>query len=807
MATRRLWCHGGWLLALVAVAGCGNGSNAPKDMAPGGGDLADGGSSGPTVGGVVSGLAGSGLILQNNGGDDLTPSANGAFTFATALADGATYDVSIKTQPSSPAQLCAVANGQGTITGGTSVSSVVVTCVAPTRFVLVADGSDNSVGSFALDASSGRLRYAGKTATGKQPVSIATDPLGHFAWVANAGDGNLSQFNIDANGQLQPLAPATVSAGAGLRAVAVDATAAHAYAATTGGIAQYGVGADGTLTALSPATVGAGSGPAAIAVDPSGRFAYVANAGDGTVSQFSVGADGTLTALATPTVAAGMAPSGIAVDPSGSFVYVTNGGDKTVSQYSIGSGGALTPLATATVPAGTGATSPVIDASDKLAYVVNGGDKTVSQYSIGSGGALTPLGTATAPAGTGAAAVVVDGSDRYAFVANGGDGNIAQYTLGTGGALAANAPATVPGQLAPSALALVGGKGAAQPVASHAYVTDNNGSVHDFPVAADGTLGTPATIAATGHHPASIVLDAAGTHAYVLDNDELGGNGNILQYAVSATGAWTALSPASVAAGASPTSIVLHPSGRFAYLANSKNSADTLSQFAVAADGTLTPLATATVDTASEPLAIAIDPTGRFAYVTTNGNGVVEYTVGADGTLTVVGTPPTSTIEPGGIAIDPTGRAVYVTDASTTTVLQYAIDATNGHLTPMSVPSVPSGAGPQIVAAAPSARSAYAVDGSACTRSQYAVGSDGSLSPLSPATVGAGNCTAMDSVVFVAVDPSSRFVYVPDNGTSSSSVLQYGIGTGGALAPLTPAATSALSGAALMQIAFLVRYQ
>ena len=805
MATRRRFFPAACLLA--AIAGCGNGSHGqPMDMASGGGgDLADGGSSGPTVGGTVSGLAGTGLVLQNNGGDDLTVAKSGAFTFATPLSDGASYDVSIKTQPTSPPQLCAVADGKGAIAGGASVSTVAVRCAPVVRFVLVVDKSDDSVASFALDSGSGRLRYAGKSATGKQPVSIATDADGRFAYVANAGDGTISQYAIDGNGHLGALSPATVTVGAGLAAVAVDPAGAQVYAVDTSGVAQFSVGTDGTLTALSPATASAGATPVAIAVEPSGRFAYVANSKDDTLSQFSVGADGTLTPLASATVIAGMGPSAIAADPSGRFVYVTNAGDKTVGMFGIGADGALTALTSGTVPAGTGAASIVVDPTARYAFVSNAGDKTVSQYSIGSDGVLTPA-AATAPAGTGAAAVLVDGSGKFAWVANPGDDTVAQYFVGSDGTLAANSPATLPGQVAPTAFAVAGGKGFAQPTASHAFVSDSGGKVRDFPVGADGTLGTPTTIT-TGHSPQSIVLDAAGTHAYVLDNSVLGGAGNILQYAVSSTGAWSALTPATVAAGNAPGAIALHPSGRFAYVANSDNSADTISQFAVAADGTLTPLATPTVATTSLPVAVAVDPTGRFAYVATT-TTVDQLTVGADGTLTANGT---ATVpggaQPNGVAVDPTGRFAYVSNATGAAVLQYSIDSTNGHLTALSPASVGAAAGPVGIAVDPTGRYAYVVDGVACTVSQYALGSGGALGALSPANVAAGNCTAMDFVAFVAVDPSGRFVYVPDSGSSSGSVLQYAIGAGGALAPLSPAATSGISGAALLQLAFLVRYQ
>jgi len=81
-----------------------------------------------TVAGTVSGLQGSGLVLQDNGGDNLSVGGTGNvnFTFATPLAGGASYAVTILTQPSNPGQTCSVSNGSGTATG--NVTTVQVTC-------------------------------------------------------------------------------------------------------------------------------------------------------------------------------------------------------------------------------------------------------------------------------------------------------------------------------------------------------------------------------------------------------------------------------------------------------------------------------------------------------------------------------------------------------------------------------------------------------------------------------------------------------------------------------------------------------
>ncbi|MDI3289478.1 hypothetical protein [Polyangium sp. 15x6] len=79
------------------------------------------------IGGEVSGLKGTGLVLQNNGKDDLSVAMDGPFQFATPETDGETYDVTVSAQPTNPAQTCAVEAGKGTL-GGIDVKGVLVKC-------------------------------------------------------------------------------------------------------------------------------------------------------------------------------------------------------------------------------------------------------------------------------------------------------------------------------------------------------------------------------------------------------------------------------------------------------------------------------------------------------------------------------------------------------------------------------------------------------------------------------------------------------------------------------------------------------
>jgi len=88
------------------------------------------------VGGAVMGLQGAGLRLVNNGGDPIDVVADGPFEFATALVDGAGYEVSVEAQPATPDQSCTVEGGSGTIAGA-DVKDVVVRCRTPIRHVVV----------------------------------------------------------------------------------------------------------------------------------------------------------------------------------------------------------------------------------------------------------------------------------------------------------------------------------------------------------------------------------------------------------------------------------------------------------------------------------------------------------------------------------------------------------------------------------------------------------------------------------------------------------------------------------------------
>jgi hypothetical protein len=68
-------------------------------------------------------------VLQNNGGDNLAVNSAGAFTFASSLAAGTSYNVTILSSPSG--QNCVVTNGSGTMPSS-NVTNVSVACTVNT---------------------------------------------------------------------------------------------------------------------------------------------------------------------------------------------------------------------------------------------------------------------------------------------------------------------------------------------------------------------------------------------------------------------------------------------------------------------------------------------------------------------------------------------------------------------------------------------------------------------------------------------------------------------------------------------------
>ncbi|MHB1871931.1 MAG: NHL domain-containing protein [Steroidobacteraceae bacterium] len=194
------------MLAAVALTACGGG---------GGGSTGSGTGSGSTtftVGGTVSGLSASGLVLTDNGGDNLTLSSGATtFTFSQALASGASYSVAVATQPTG--ESCTVSGGSGTATA--NVTSVAVTCAVNTYTIggtvtgLTASGlilADNGGNDLSLAAGATKFTFTQAVNSGAAyNVTIVQQPTGETCTVSS-GSGTASANVTSVSVACQPAA-------------------------------------------------------------------------------------------------------------------------------------------------------------------------------------------------------------------------------------------------------------------------------------------------------------------------------------------------------------------------------------------------------------------------------------------------------------------------------------------------------------------------------------------------------------------------------------------------------------------------
>jgi 6-phosphogluconolactonase len=397
-----------------------------------------------SVGGTLTGLSGSGLVLDDNSGKNLSPNANGSFTFSDGLSNKDAYSVTVVTQPSNPTQTCSVHNGSGTIDKN-NITNVIVSCTQAGRFAYVANQSSNNLSAYAIDSATGSLTaIAGSpfAAAGTTPVAALVDPNGAFLYVADDASSDVSVFAIDpSTGILTPAGfPAAV--GSGPDALTIDPSGRFLYVANLVGDSVSAFSIDplsGLLTQLSGSPFSLGVGPSSLKVDPNGNFLYVANFSGDNIGVFAIDpVAGTLSTVAGSPFAAGGGPVSIVIDPTGAYAYVANQSSATISEYSINSAnGALTAVSGSPLSVNSSPESLGTDPAGRYVYAANVlANNQVSSFSITpTDGVLTI--SSTAASGSLPAGIAVDPAGTFIYVVNDSSSDISVYSVNSGsGALA-----------------------------------------------------------------------------------------------------------------------------------------------------------------------------------------------------------------------------------------------------------------------------------------------------------------------------------------------------------------------------------
>jgi 6-phosphogluconolactonase len=223
------------------------------------------------------------------------------------------------------------------------------------------------------------------------------------------------------------------------------------------------------------------------------------------------------------------------------------------------------------------------------------------------------------------------------------------------------------------------------------------GSVAVFPILPDGKLGEATAFQQhTGHganperqegpHVHSVDLSPDNRFALV---DDLGLDEIRVYKFDSRRGTLRANDPpfAKIEAGAGPRHLVLHPSGKFAYVVAEMHSE--VAVFSYDDAGGLHALQTISTlpnnfSGVNNDAEIQVHPSGKFLYASNRGHdSIAVYTINpSKGTLTLVEITPTLGKEPRNFEIDPTGNLLFAANQKSDNIVGFRIDQKTGRLNP-----------------------------------------------------------------------------------------------------------------------------
>jgi 6-phosphogluconolactonase len=303
---------------------------------------------------------------------------------------------------------------------------------------------NSGVAAFRINNSTGNFTQilGSPYPTGISPTAVLVHPSGKFAYIANAGEANISLFKIEKSGALTEVTPRTPT-GNNPASMVMDSAGSLLFCANTGSntITAYSIDSgSGALTPSTAAPTLTGFSPIRLAISPSGKLLYVANQGSASISGFTVDSTGGLTSVPNSPIHVGQGPNWIAFDPSGKFLYVASLLDGDFSGFTVdGTSGALTAMngspygvvtSSTTV---TPLTSLVVDSSGKYLYVTSQSSNNVYAFTIdANSGVPTAITTTPAPpyaAGTAPSFIMTDTTGKFLFVGNQSSSNITVFRI------------------------------------------------------------------------------------------------------------------------------------------------------------------------------------------------------------------------------------------------------------------------------------------------------------------------------------------------------------------------------------------
>lgn len=269
-----------------------------------------------------------------------------------------------------------------------------------------------------------------------------------------------------------------------------------------------------------------------------------------------------------------------------------------------------------------------------------------------------------------------------------------------------------------------------------------------------------------GNSPSSIVVHPSNQYLYVANAAD---NTISLFNMNSTSGALTEVLPRTPAGGLSPGFMTMDSGGNFLFVAN--QSSNDVWMFKIGTAGALTPVSSVSVG--ASPAGLALSSSG-FLYVPVPSFSLIAVLSVSSSSLQSVG----SYLVNGGVAgvaVGSGAKFLYAANPATDTVSVFAIQG-SGALSPVPGLTVGTGTAPVAAAVNLTGNALYVANATAANVSEFQVDSTtGGLTayPNGPTVVSGTN------PAFVVTDPGGKFIFVGNTG--SMSITEYSININGSL--------------------------
>ncbi|MGA9543550.1 MAG: beta-propeller fold lactonase family protein [Candidatus Sulfotelmatobacter sp.] len=306
-----------------------------------------------------------------------------------------------------------------------------------------------------------------------------------------------------------------------------------------------------------------------------------------------------------------------------------------------------------------------------------------------------------------------------------------------------------------------------------------------------GTLtelaGTPYTVGDGAH---SVVIHPSGKFLYVANPGQ--NENDISLFDILSNGYLNEIPPRTSVApdGTQPSLLAMDPAGNYLYVMNTAS--DNISVFSIdSGTGVLTQVPNSPFFIGLTPLNMVLTPTGNFLYVSVAGGqigtaygSILGFSV-SSGALQLLNPPLTSAdgVNPNGLAIDPSGSHMYVANTQSNSISIFAISPTN---TPPGTLQEVIGSpledtnqytDPLALLLDPKGQYLYVANQGSSNVAVYSIDSTTGLPTALTTSTSAAAFTTEGSPSFLVEDPNGNYLFVGNEG-SSAGIQAFGVNSG-----------------------------